>query len=55
MHIWALAKSFGFLSILMAFTLPDAWALAAGYMYFAMLPILEIASFLDRRRISGAS
>lgn len=55
MHVWAIATSFGLLSILMTLTLPDPWVLAAGYMYFAMLPILQIPSFLDRRRISNAS
>lgn len=55
MHVWTLAASFGLLSILMVLTLPDAWVLAAGYMYFAMLPALQIPSFLDRRRSSDAA
>lgn len=55
MHISALAASFGLLSILLALTLPDAWVVAAGYMYFAMLPALRIPGFLDRRRNADAS
>ena len=55
MHVWALAASFGLLSILLALTLPDAWVVSAGYMYFALFPAMRLPAFLDRRRIADAS
>jgi len=55
MHVWALAASFGLLSILLALTLPDAWVVAAGYMYFALVPAMRLPAFLDRRRFAEAS
>lgn len=54
-HIWEIAASFGLLSILLALTLPDAWVVAAGYMYFALGPAMRLPAFLDRRRIAEAS
>ncbi|NNF60977.1 MAG: DUF1211 domain-containing protein [Gammaproteobacteria bacterium] len=50
MHAWALSASFGCLSILLALTLPDAWVVAAGYMYFGLIPAMRLPAFLDRRR-----
>jgi uncharacterized membrane protein len=55
MHAWALTASFGLLSILLALTLPDAWVLAAGYMYFALFAALRLPAFLDRRRTADAA
>ncbi len=55
MHVWALAACFGLLSILLAVTLPDAWTLAAGYMYFALFPAMRLPAFLDRRRSADVS
>ena len=54
MQVWALAASFGLLSILLALTLPDAWVMAAGYMYFGLFLAMRLPAFLDRRRFSGA-
>lgn len=50
---WALAASFGVVSVLLALVLPDAWITAAGYMYFALLLAMRLPSFLERRRIAG--
>ena len=55
MHVWALAASFGLLSILLALTLPDAWVVAAGYMYLGLFPAMRLPAFLDRRRMADAS
>ncbi len=55
MHVWMLAASFGLLSIFLALILPDAWVLAAGYMYFALIPAMGLPAFLDRRRYAKAS
>ena len=33
----------------------SAWVLAAGYMYFALLPATRLPAFLDRRRNAKAS
>lgn len=52
MHIWALAASFGLLSILMTAILPDAWVVASGYMYFGLLPAMRLPRFLDQRRLA---
>ena len=53
-HVWAIAASFGLLSILLALTLPDAWIVAAGYIYFASIPAMRLPAFLDRRRNANA-
>ena len=53
--VWAIAASFGLLSILLALTLPDAWVVAAGYMYFASIPAMRLPAFLDRRRNANSS
>jgi uncharacterized membrane protein len=52
MQVWALAASFGLLSTLVALALPDAWVLAAGYMYFGLFPVMRLPAFLDRRKHS---
>ncbi len=49
MHTWAVAASFGLLSILLALVLPDAWVSIAGYIYFALFAAMRLPSFLDRR------
>lgn len=49
-RVWTLAASFGVLSILLALVLPDAWITAAGYMYFALFPVMRLPSYLERRR-----
>lgn len=54
MHVWALAASFGLLSILMALILPDAWVIASAYMYFGLMPAMRLPGFLDRRRVADA-
>jgi len=54
-HVWTIAASFGLLSIVMALTLPDAWIVAAGYIYFASIPAMRLPAFLDRRRNANAS
>jgi uncharacterized membrane protein len=50
MRSWALAACFALLSILLAFLLQGPWVVAAGYMYFALLPAMRIPALLDRRR-----
>ena len=55
MFVWAFAASFGLLSTLLALTLPDAWILAAGYMYFALFLATRLPAYLDRRRNAEAS
>ncbi len=50
----AIAASFGLVSILLALTLPDAWVVAAGYMYVALFPARRLLAFLDRRRVAAA-
>ena len=50
MHTWAVAASFGLLSILLALVLPDAWVSIAGYMYFGLFAAMRLPSFLDQRR-----
>ena len=54
-HVWVIAASFGLLSILLALTLPDAWVVAAGYIYFASIPAMRLPAFLDRRRDANSS
>ena len=49
MHAWAVAASFGLLSILLALVVADAWVSVAGYIYFALIPAMQLPSFLDRR------
>ncbi len=55
MQVSALAAGFGFMSVLLAVTLPDAWVLAGGYLYFALFPAMRLPAFLDRRRNAKAS
>lgn len=55
MQVWALAAGFGLLSIVLALSLPDSWVLAAGYMYFALIPLMWLPSVLDRRRHAARS
>jgi hypothetical protein len=50
---WALAASFGLLSVLLALVVADAWVSIAGYMYFALIPAMRLPSYLDRRRTSN--
>lgn len=50
MQVWALAASFGLLSIVLALSLPDSLVLVAGYMYFLLIPLMWLPSFFDRRR-----
>lgn len=50
MQVWALAAVFAVLSVLLALTLPDALVVTAGYMYFALFPLMRVPAFLDRRR-----
>ena len=45
---WAVVAGFGLLSILLALILPDDWLELAGYVYFGLLFILPLFSFLDR-------
>ncbi len=53
MQSWALAASFGVLSILLALVVADAWVSIAGYIYFALIPAMRLPLYLDRRRISN--
>ena len=53
-QVWTIAACFGLLSIVMALTLPNAWVVAAGYMYFASIPAMRLPAFLDRRRSVNA-
>ncbi len=50
MHAWAVAASFGLVSILLALTVPDAWISVAGYLYFGLLPAMGLPQYLDRMR-----
>lgn len=50
MHVWALAAAFAILSILLALTLPDAWVVIAGYMYFLLFPAMRLPALLSQRR-----
>jgi len=54
MNVWMLAACFGLLSILLALALPDAWVVAAGYIYFVLLFAMRLPGFLDRRRNAKA-
>ncbi len=47
---WTISAIFGVLSIVFALTLPNAWVVAAGYMYFGVLPAMRVPAYLDRRR-----
>ncbi len=49
MHAWAVAASFGLVSILLALTVPDSWVPVAGYLYFGLLLAMALPSYLDRR------
>ena len=55
MQVWAVAASIGLLSVVLALTLPAAWVLAAGYVYFASFAAMRLPEFLDRRRNAKAS
>ena len=48
MLVWAVVAGFGLLSILLALILPDDWLELAGYVYFGLLFIRLLFSFLDR-------
>lgn len=50
MQEWLIAALYGLLSIVLALTLPDLWVVTAGYMYFALIPLMWIPGYLDRRR-----
>ena len=52
MQSWALAASFGVLSILLALVVADAWVSIAGYVYFALIPVMRLPLYLDRRKTS---
>jgi uncharacterized membrane protein len=54
-QIWALASGFGLLSIVLALTLQGGWIVAAGYMYFALIPAMRLPAYLDRRRNTDSS
>jgi uncharacterized membrane protein len=49
MHAWAVAASFGLVSILLALTVPDSWIPVAGYLYLGLLLAMALPSYLDRR------
>ena len=49
-HSWMIAAIFAALSILLALVLPDAWVQVAGHVYFALIPIMQIPVYLERRR-----
>lgn len=55
MHVWALAASFGLLSIIMALILPDTWVVASAYMYFGLVPAMRIPSLLERRQLANTA
>jgi uncharacterized membrane protein len=55
MHAWMLSASFGLVSILLALKLPDAWVVAAGYMYFAQFAAMRLPAYLDGRRVTDAA
>ena len=55
MQVWAVAASFGLLSIVLALTLPAAWVLAAGYIYFALFLAMRLPAYLDQRRSADPS
>ena len=48
MLVWAVVAGFGLLSILLALILPDDLLELAGYVYFGLLIIRPLFSFLDR-------
>lgn len=50
MQVWMIAAGYGLLSIVLALTLPDALVVMAGYMYFALIPLMWLPAILDRRR-----
>ncbi len=52
MQFWAIAASFGLLSILLALVVADAWVAIAGYIYFALIPAIRLPLYLERRRTS---
>lgn len=49
-QVWLVAASLGLLSILLAIVLPESWLVLAGYMYFALFPLMRVPVWLDRRR-----
>ncbi len=50
MQVWLIAAAYGLLVIVLALTLPDAWVVVAGYMYFLLFPLMRVPAYLDRRR-----
>ena len=52
MQSWALAASFGVLSMVLALVVADAWVSIAGYIYFALIPAMRLPLYLDRRKTS---
>ena len=54
-RVWEIGASFCLLSILLSLTLPEAWVMIAGYMYFALFPAMRLPAFLDQRRIAKAA
>ena len=50
MQTWAVASSFGVLSIIVSLTVPDAWVPLAGYLYFVLFPGMLLPNYFDRRR-----
>lgn len=50
MQVWLIATTYGLLSIVLALTLPDSLVIIAGYMYFALIPLMRLPAYLDRRR-----
>lgn len=49
MHVWAIAATFGIVSILLALFLPNNWVLAAGHIYFVLIPAMLVPRYLARR------
>ena len=49
MQAWAIAATFGILSILLALFLPVRWVEAAGHIYFALIPAMFVPRYLARR------
>ncbi len=45
---WITGVVFGIISIVLAFTLPDAWITAAGYIYIGLLPATQLSNYFAR-------
>ena len=54
MQVWLISAAFAVISITLALTMPDAWAVSAGYVYFLLIPALRYPAWRDRR-IHGQS